>query len=89
VNARVRAHLANKILDRAGHTTLIRKDDSAREKALSGMTREGLAAFIEKNQAEIDKVEGELAARMTGAGRHGFKTGQLRGTENIGADDTR
>jgi hypothetical protein len=27
------------------------------------MSRDGLAAFIERNQAEIDKIEGELAGR--------------------------
>ncbi|BAR55063.1 hypothetical protein ACVIWV_000364 [Bradyrhizobium diazoefficiens] len=27
------------------------------------MSRDELAAFIERNQAEIDKVEGELASR--------------------------
>jgi hypothetical protein len=55
--------LSIKVLDRAGHTTPTRRDDTAREKALSEMTRDELAAFIEKNQAEIDKIEGELASR--------------------------
>jgi phage terminase small subunit len=64
VSARVRADLSIKVLDRAGHTTPTRKDGS-REKALNEMTRDELAAFIEKNQAEIDKIEGELASRAT------------------------
>ena len=29
------------------------------------MTRDALAAFIEQNQAEIDKIEDELAVRAT------------------------
>ena len=63
VSARVRADLAVKILDRAGHIAPTRKDDSGRPRALSELSREELAAFIEKNQAEVDRVEGELAAR--------------------------
>lgn len=63
VSARVRADLSIKVLDRAGHIAPTRKDTSAQLKALSEMSRDELAAFIERNQAEIDKVEGELASR--------------------------
>jgi len=62
VSARVRADLSIKVLDRAGHIAPTRKD-LAPQKALSEMSREELAAFIERNQAEIDRVEGELASR--------------------------
>jgi HPt (histidine-containing phosphotransfer) domain-containing protein len=54
-----------KVLDRAGHIAPTRKDLAPRQKALSEMSRDELAAFIEQNQAEIDKVEGELASRAT------------------------
>lgn len=64
VSARVRADLSIKILDRAGHIAPTRKD-SAAHKAMSEMTRDELATFIEHNQAEIDKIEDELAARAT------------------------
>ncbi|KGT77133.1 hypothetical protein MA20_21180 [Bradyrhizobium japonicum] len=63
ISARVRADLSMKVLDRAGHIAPTRKDLAPRQKALSEMSRDELAAFIEQNQAEIDKVEGELAAR--------------------------
>lgn len=63
VSARVRADLSIKVLDRAGHIAPTRKDTSSLQKALSEMSRDELAAFIERNQAEIDKVEGELASR--------------------------
>ncbi|MGY4288759.1 hypothetical protein ACVWXO_007979 [Bradyrhizobium sp. LM2.7] len=63
VSARVRADLSIKVLDRAGHIAPTRKDSSAQQKALSEMSRDELAAFIERNQAEINKMEGELAAR--------------------------
>ncbi|MTV13170.1 MULTISPECIES: hypothetical protein [Bradyrhizobium] len=63
VSARVRADLSMKVLDRAGHITPTRKDLVPQQKALAEMSREELAAFIERNQAEIDKIEGELASR--------------------------
>jgi phage terminase small subunit len=63
VSARVRADLSIKVLDRAGHITPTRKDLAPQQKSLSEMSRDELAAFIERNQAEIDKVEGELASR--------------------------
>jgi phage terminase small subunit len=64
VSARVRADLSVKILDRAGHIAPTRKDQ-APQMALSEMSRDELAAFIEHNQAEINKIEEELAARAT------------------------
>ncbi|WLB24002.1 hypothetical protein [Bradyrhizobium japonicum] len=54
-----------KVLDRAGHLTPTRKDLAPQRKSLSEMSRDELAAFIEANQAQIDKVEAELAARAT------------------------
>lgn len=65
VSARVRADLSMKVLDRAGHITPTRKDLAPQRKSLSEMSRDELAAFIERNQAEIGKVEGELASRAT------------------------
>ena len=62
VSARVRADLAIKVLDRAGHIAPTRKETPA-QKALSEMSREELAAFIERNEKEIDRIEGELGAR--------------------------
>jgi len=62
VSARVRADLSIKVLDRAGHIAPTRKNPAA-QKALSEMSRDELAAFIDRNQTEIDKIESELAAR--------------------------
>ena len=62
VSARVRADLAIKVLDRAGHIAPTRKETPA-QKALSEMSREELAAFIDRNEKEIDRIEGELGAR--------------------------
>ena len=39
-----------------------RKETPA-QKALSEMSREELAAFIDRNEKEIDRIEGELGAR--------------------------
>ena len=64
VSARVRADLSIKILDRAGHIAPTRKEPPA-QKAFSEMSRDELAAFIERNQTEIDRIEGELADRAT------------------------
>ena len=63
VSARVRADLSIKVLDRAGHIATTRKEPSSSQKALSEMTRDELAEFIERNEAEINKLEGELAGR--------------------------
>ena len=65
VSARVRADLAIKVLDRAGHIAPTRKETPA-QKALSEMSREELAAFIDRNEKEIDRIEGELGARGEG-----------------------
>lgn len=62
VSARVRADLSIKVLDRAGHIAPTKKE-TAPHQALSEMSRDELVAFINRNQAEIDRVEGELAAR--------------------------
>lgn len=62
VSAQVRADLSIKILDRAGHIAPTRKGPPA-QKAFSEMTRDELAAFIERNQTEIDRIDGELGAR--------------------------
>lgn len=61
VSPRVRADISFKILDRAGFIVPSSKQ-RAPDKALSEMTQSELLAFIERNQAEIDKAEGELAA---------------------------
>ncbi|MCC8945445.1 hypothetical protein H8A97_10115 [Bradyrhizobium sp. Arg62] len=63
VSARVRADLSMKVLDRAGHITPTRKDLAPQHKAFAEMSRDELAAFIERNQAEIDRFEAELASR--------------------------
>ena len=55
-------HRLNSYLDRAGHIAPTRKESPA-QKALSEMSRDELASFIDRNQAEIDKIEGELAAK--------------------------
>lgn len=64
VSARVRADIAFKFMDRAGHITPSNKAKPA-QKALSEMTREEMLEFIDRNQAEIDKIESELAERAT------------------------
>ncbi|GMO11656.1 hypothetical protein [Bradyrhizobium ottawaense] len=63
VSARVRADLSIKVLDRAGHIAPTRKTMSSQQKSLSEMSRDELADFIASNQAEIDKIEAELAFR--------------------------
>lgn len=69
VSARVRADLAFKFLDRAGHIVPSRKDNSP-QKALSEMTQGELLAFIEANQAAIDKATDELAGKAKDITRH-------------------
>lgn len=64
VSPRVRADIAFKFLDRAGHITPSNKQQQT-EKALSEMSRDELLQFIDRNQAAIDKVEQELAERAT------------------------
>jgi HPt (histidine-containing phosphotransfer) domain-containing protein len=62
VSPRVRADLSIKILDRAGHIVPSNRAQ-APEKSMSEMSRDELVAFIERNQAEIDKAEAELAGQ--------------------------
>lgn len=62
VSERVRADLSMKVLDRAGHIVPSRKD-SGPQKAISEMGRAELLAFIEANQAAIDRAEAELAGQ--------------------------
>lgn len=62
VSPRVRADLSLKILDRAGHIVPTRKD-SGPQKALSEMSQAELLAFIDTNQAAIDRAEAELAGQ--------------------------
>jgi uncharacterized small protein (DUF1192 family) len=62
VSARVRADLSIKILDRAGHIAPTRKEPPA-QKALSEMSHDELFAFIQHNEAEIARMEGEMAGR--------------------------
>jgi hypothetical protein len=69
VSARVRADLSIKVLDRAGHIAPTLKDNAA-QKALSEMSRDELAEFIERNEAEINKLESELAARAKDISPH-------------------
>ncbi len=57
VAPRVRADIAFKFMDRAGHITPSNKS-KAPEKQLSEMTRDEMLAYI-----EIDKIESELAER--------------------------
>jgi phage terminase small subunit len=59
---RVRADIAFKFMDRAGHIAPTSKQ-KAPDKALSEMSQAELLAFIERNQAEIDKAEAELAGQ--------------------------
>lgn len=62
VSAQVRADNSFKLRDRAGHIAPTRKE-AAPQKALSEMSGDELARFIESNQAEIHNIDGELAAR--------------------------
>lgn len=62
VSARVRADIAFKFMDRAGHITPSNKAKGA-EKALSEMSRDEMLAYIDRNTAEIEKMESELAER--------------------------
>ena len=64
VSARVRADLSIKVLDRAGHIAPTRKE-TAPQRTLSEMSRDELVAFIDRNHAEIERIEGELASRAT------------------------
>lgn len=58
----VRADIALKLMRLAGHIEPAAAD-SEPVKQLSEMSAEELRQYIERNQAEIDRIEGELAAR--------------------------
>lgn len=58
----VRADIAIKLMRLAGHVEPTKHDKEA-EKQLSEMSGEELRSYIERNQVEIDRIEGELAAR--------------------------
>jgi hypothetical protein len=60
--AGVRADIAIKLLRLAGHVEPSSADVQP-EKALSEMSAEELRAWRERNQQEIDRLEGELALR--------------------------
>lgn len=58
---RVRADLATKVLQLAGVGQ--RHAESAIDKPLNEMSSEELRTYVERNRAEIDRLESELAAR--------------------------
>lgn len=60
--ARVRADIGLKMLQLAGHTVPTAVSGSG-DKSLAEMTRDEMVAYIERNQAAIDRAESELAAR--------------------------
>lgn len=60
--ARVRADIGLKLLQLSGHTVPTTQEGKA-QKALSDMTRDEMVAFIEQNQAAIDRAEQELMSR--------------------------
>lgn len=59
--ARTRADIGLKLMAMAGHGVTERKADDSKQ--LSEMSSSELLAFVERNQAEIDRLEAELAAR--------------------------
>ncbi len=65
----VRADLAIKAMRLAGHVQPTNRDQVA-EKAPSEMTRDEMLAWIDRNQAEIDKAEAELARRAKDVSDH-------------------
>lgn len=60
--ARIRADLSLKLLQMAGHGAE-KGRDTGNDKPLAEMSPDELRGFIDRNQAEIDRLEGELAAR--------------------------
>lgn len=62
VSAKVRADVALKLMNLAGHIVPTHKDDKP-QKALSDMTQAELLEHIERNQAAIEKAETELMAK--------------------------
>jgi hypothetical protein len=61
--AGVRSEIALKLMRLAGHVEPTKRDDSDAHRSLSEMTGEELRRYIDRNQEEIDRLEGELAAR--------------------------
>jgi uncharacterized small protein (DUF1192 family) len=61
--AGVRSDIAIKLMRMAGHIEPTKADDNGPTKQLSEMSADELRQYIERNQAEIDRIEGELAAR--------------------------
>lgn len=60
--ARVRADIGLKLMQLAGHVAPTTQEGKA-QKALSDMTRDEMIAFIESNQAAIERAEQELMSR--------------------------
>lgn len=60
--ARVRADISLQLMKMAGHVQPTNRDKEP-EKAIGDMSREEMIAYIDRNQAEIDKAVDELAAR--------------------------
>lgn len=60
--ARVRADIGLKLMQLAGHVAPSTQEGKA-QKALSDMTRDEMIAFIESNQAAIERAEQELMSR--------------------------
>lgn len=60
--ARVRADIGIKMMQLAGHV-VPQKANGEADKPKADMTRDELVAYIERNQAAIDRAESELAAR--------------------------
>lgn len=62
---RIRVDAAKILLDRAGYAPKAQSDSDHAPKQLADMSAEELRSFIGQHEAEIAKVEGELAARAT------------------------
>jgi hypothetical protein len=62
VPPRVRADIGLQLMKMAGHVVPTTAPDK-QDKPLADMTREEMLAYIDRNQAEIDRAEQELAAR--------------------------
>lgn len=60
--ARVRADIGIKLLSLAGHIAPRTKEDGP-QKAISEMTQAELLAYIDRNQAAIERAESELMAK--------------------------
>jgi uncharacterized small protein (DUF1192 family) len=60
--ARIRADIALKFLSMAGHGAK-EGGNASHDKPLAEMTSSELHSYLERNQAEIDRLEAELASR--------------------------